>query len=301
MSFNYRHISKAGSRILDRVNNPAAKYAKIKEAQRLKSFPEFMRPDLPIVDEAKRFTTEQDWKFLPGDRVVIVNGEHKGNICVIKGRDEHTNGYLLDDNGPSKQVVVPKEYWQKGQTSHVVDVPKAMRQSDLRLVADIEDESNPGKFKTVAIQNIVFKGKYYDEDYKKVLPYRCVFGETDLIIPWPRPEPIDDGDLATLPEVTREQTFWVDSVVRNPIPHKAFLTIRNPKSKYRRGKITVDDLKYLVKPKMPMTESEKVALSMKDQLTAVKRPELTEEDKILISERVKNYLESQQKQRNNGK
>ncbi|CAL9735017.1 large ribosomal subunit protein uL24m [Monosporozyma servazzii] len=293
MSFNYRHISKAGSRILERVNNPVAKFAKGKEKQRIQSIPEFMRPDLPLVDEAKKFKTEQDWKFLPGDRVVIVRGEHRGNVCMIKGRDEHTNGYLLDDNGPSKQVVVPKEYWQEGQTSHVVAVPKTMTQKDLRLVADIEDEMNPDQVKTVAVQNVVFKGTYYDEDYKKVLPYRCVLGQTDLVIPWPRPEPVEDGNLATNPEVSREQTYWVDSVARNPIPKKAFMTIRNPRSKYRRGKISAKDLKFLVKPEMPMTESQKAALAMKEQLGEIQRPELTEEDKILISERVKSYLDKQ--------
>lgn len=295
MSFNYRHISKAGSRILERLNNPTSKFAKGKEKKRLQSIPEFMRPDLPIVEESHKFKSEQDWKFLPGDRVVIVRGDHRGNVCVIKGRDEHTNGYLLDDNGPTKQVVVPKEYWQEGQTSHVVAIPRTMCQKDLRLVADIEDEGNPGQIKTVAIQNVVFKGKYYDEDYKKILPYRCVYGQTDLVIPWPRPEPVEDGNLGTTPEVTREQTFWVDTAARNPIPRNAFLTIRNPHSKYRRGKITARDLEYLVKPKMPLTESQEAGLAMKEEMAKVKRPQLTEEDKILISEKVQAYLESQNK------
>lgn len=293
MSFNYRHISKAGSRILERVNNPAAKFVAKKEKQRLQSIPEFMRPDLPLVSETKKFKTEQEWKFLPGDRVVIMEGELKGNICVIKGRDEHTNGYMLDDNGPSKQVVVPKEYWQEGQTSHVVSIPKALLQKDLRLVADIEDANNPGQTRTVVVQNITFKDSYYDEDYKKMLPYRCVFGQTDLVIPWPRPEEIEEGNLGTSPEITREQSFWVESLARNPIPEGAFLTIRNPHSKHRRGKITAADLRLLVKPEMPLTKSQKASLAMKEQLVSVNRPSLTEEDKILIGERVKKYLENQ--------
>ncbi|CAI4956699.1 CFC_HP_G0068220.mRNA.1.CDS.1 [Saccharomyces cerevisiae] len=47
------------------------------------------------------------------------------------------------------------------------------------------------KDKNGAVRDVSFNGSYYDADYKKVMPYRCVKGQPDLIIPWPKPDPID--------------------------------------------------------------------------------------------------------------
>ncbi|CCF56610.1 hypothetical protein KAFR_0B03140 [Kazachstania africana CBS 2517] len=290
MSLNYQHISVAGRRILQQVNNPSKAMSKHLEKQLVNSIPEFMRPHLKKVPEDCQFKSERDWKFLPGDRVVILAGECAGNIAYVKRHDQITNGYVLDENGPSVEVAVPKQFWQEGQTSHVVAVPKTLSQKEIRLVADIEDAEMPGVFKTVAIDNIMFKGTYYDDNYKKKMPYRCVYGDPDLIIPWPKPEFQEDGPLATAPSVAREQTFWVDTIARNPIPSDAFLTIRNPHSKYKRGKITAQDLRKLVAPEMPISETKKAFV--REQVFLAKRdmPTLTQEDKFIIAKRVEEFL-----------
>lgn len=294
MSINFKHISKAGGRIMDRLTHPPRGMTKHNAKEQSKALPEFLKPDLPILTVADRFKGPRDWQFLPGDRVVIMNGSCRGNIVHITKHDIATNGFVLDENGPTKSVAVPKDFWTEGQTTHVVNLPILMQKRDLRLVADIEDTANPGKMKTVAVDHITFKDQYYDENYKKMMPYRCVFGNPDLIIPWPKPEPIEDGDLTTDSETAREQTFWVDSIVRGSIPDAAFTTIRNPHSKYRRGKITPSDLKKLVAPKMPLTETKKAYLEEQKMLHERPKEILTEEDKIKIGNRVMQFLQEKE-------
>lgn len=293
MSSRYGHLSKAGERVLRSLNNTHKNLAARQEKYAKISVPDFIKPALPEVKDHERFKTCREWMFVPGDRVVIMKGKYKGNICVVKQQDVATNGFILDDNGPMKNTPVPKQFWLEGQKSHMISVPQAVSQKDLRLVADIDDPLNAGQTRTVAVKNIEFKGTYYDENYKKMMPYRTVIGQSDLVIPWPKPAPQEDGELATEPSIAREQTFWVDSIVKNPIPKDAFMTIRNPHSKFRRGKLTARDISKLVAPKMPMTDVKKAYIKEKQQLASRPKAKLTDDEKELIGEKIYQHLKEQ--------
>lgn len=290
MSGGYLHLSKVGARVAARMNNVPKHMEAQMEKRMNQSIPAFMRSALPSVKEEDKFKGIKDWKFLPGDRVVITKGDKKGHVCVVKQHDTTSNGYILDENGPAMNVPVPKQYWLEGQRTHVLMVPKAVRQQDLRLVADIDDPQNPGQLKTMAVRDVEFKGTYYDENYKKMMPYRSVVGENELIIPWPRPEEVEDGELATDPTFAREQTFWVDSIVKNPIPKRALLTIRNPHSKFRRGTLTARDVAKLVAPKMPLSDTKRAFLEEKKALASMSRPKLTEDEKSAIGQKIYEHL-----------
>lgn len=288
-SGGYFHLTKM-ARAASKLNRvPKHLESRIEKIAR-KSTPEFMKPALPSVNEEDKFQTVKEWQFLPGDRVVILKGPKRGNICVIKQHDVLTNGFILDENGPSSNVPVPKQFWLEGQQTHMLTVPCAVRQQDLRLVADIDDPASPGRTKTVAVKGIDFKGTYYDDGYKKMMPYRSVVGQSDLIVPWPKPEPTEDGDLGTEPALAREQTFWVDSIVKNPVPRDALLTVRNPRSKFRRGTLTARDVSKLVAPKMPLSETKKAYLAEKRKLAQRPKPGLTEEEKAAIGEKIYSHL-----------
>ncbi|CCE62786.1 hypothetical protein TPHA_0D01460 [Tetrapisispora phaffii CBS 4417] len=292
MSSRYEHLTKISSRILERLNPPKSMKQRSEKLRKL-SLPEFLSVGVSPVEKSEMYKTEKDWKFLPGDRVVLLKGSKKGSICYIKSQERSSNGYILDDNGPSKSVPIPKEFWVAGQKSHMLNVPVPVKQSEIKLVADIDDPANPGATKTVAVRDVVFKGNYYDENYKKVLPYRQVSGMPDLIIPWPKPEASKtNSSLGTSPEVAREQTFWVDSIVKNTIPVNAFLTIRNPYSKYRRGTLTSKDIARLVAPKMPLTESKKEYIRDRQKLSQIRRPKLTDAEKEQIGETILKHISS---------
>ncbi|KAG0674697.1 hypothetical protein C6P41_001264 [Kluyveromyces marxianus] len=282
----YKHISKAGARFLEQVKMKDSNIAKMFNKFERSTMPEFLSSPLERVDESEKFTTERQWKFMPGDRVVILNGEFKGNVCAITQHDRHTNGYILDENGPTKTVPVPKQFWQAGQNSHMVSFPVPVSQKDIKLVADIDDPSRPGVSKTVAIRDIEFSGSYYDADYKKMMPYRVVVGDNKMVVPWPKPEFKPDGVLATRSEIARQQTFWVESAIKNPIPEAAFLTIRNPKSKYRRGVLTAKEISRLVAPKIPLTEEKKQYIQQKKELSGLPKRKLTDEDKEAIGSKI---------------
>lgn len=293
MSTGYSHLSKAGARILNKLNDtPKHLLARNEKFAKL-SVPDFLKPDIKEVKDDEKFHTAKEWKFMPGDRVVIMKGKNRGNICFVKQHDSTTNGFILDENGPTKSVPVPKQFWLEGQKTHMISVPVAIKQEDLRLIADIDDPSNPGQTKIVAVRDIEFNGTYYDENYKKMMPYRSVLGQDDLIIPWPKPEPQDEGELATEPSTAREQTFWVESITKNPIPRQAMPTIRNPHSKFRRGNLTARDISKLIAPKMPLSETKKAYLEERKKLAKSPRPQLTEEEVEKIGEKVYQHLKTQ--------
>lgn len=287
----YDHLSKAGSRLLKRLEDVPKRGQKRAEQFMNKALPEFVRPRSRVIqDETQRFQSEKDWKFLPGDRVVITHGKHKGNVAVIKDLETATNSFILDENGPSKQVPVAKNYWLENQSSHLLALPVSVKRKHLKLVADLEDPENPGTTKTVAIKDVTFNGTYYDKDRKKVMPYRCVVGRPDLVIPWPVPEPTEDGPLGTDPKVARQQTFWIDTIVRNRVPRAAFLTLRNPHSKYKKRQLAPRDIAKLVAPQMPLSETKKKFLEEREMLASREKPQLTDEDIEMIGKRVKEHL-----------
>lgn len=290
MSFNYEHLSRAGARILKQVENPPASIKSQQLKQKMRGVPQFLQYNLPTVPPGKQYKTLKDWKYLPGDRVVITKpGEFYGSICKIRSHNAQCNGYELDENGPTKIIVMPKMFWQEGQTTHVMKVPQTVKREDIKLVVDIDDPLKPDKVKTVMVQNVVISGSYFDKDYKKYMPYRYVHGDRDSIIPWPKPEPQEEGLLSTEPKAARKQTYWIDSLVTNPIPKNSIPNLRNINSKYRRGKITPQDLKKLVAPKMIEPPKDEKQMTLKRPT----RPMLTEADKELISKTMQEYMDKQ--------
>ncbi|KAH3902371.1 related to 54S ribosomal protein L40, mitochondrial [Saccharomycodes ludwigii] len=287
---SYSHLSNTGSRFTKEISKQLLpRYHKYL----LKSVPDFLRPRLPLATKENQYKNERDWVFMPGDRVVVTDGDCRGNVCVVVRHNKDTNSYILNENGPTIEAAVPKELWVDGQKSHVVNFPKAVLKSSLKLLADIEDDKT-GKTKTVAIQNVVFRGSYFDKNYNKIMPIRCVSGQEDLIIPWPKPEEHEDGPLATSQSICREQTFWVESIVKAPIPKAALPSIRNEKSKYARKneKLSTADIKRLVAPKMPLTDTKMHFIAERKELeeTVYKKRVLTEEAKEKIGEKVFEHL-----------
>ncbi|CCH42953.1 54S ribosomal protein L40, mitochondrial [Wickerhamomyces ciferrii] len=258
--------------------------------------PHFMRSPFKLdLQEDNSVPKEfEKLKYLIGDRVMIIKGPKQGNICKVS-RHVEGKGYILDENGPTSTVAVPKELWQDEQTSHVITFPKAVHQDNLRLIAEIDDEKT-GLTKTVAVDNLKFIGKYYDEDYKKVLKYRCVAGQEDLVIPYPRPEPIEDDALSTPVDVVRERTHFIESAVRNSIPEAALLTLRNPYSKHKRTKLTKLEAKKLTPPKMPLSETKKAYLAEREELKKLPKYNITDEMKTFLGEKIREHEKVKAKQ-----
>ncbi|AMD21163.1 HEL117Wp [Eremothecium sinecaudum] len=283
---SYKHLTKISERFLKQTSRSSMPSSYFKKLQN-RTTPEFMKTDLPHVKDSEKFSDYKDWKFLPGDRVVITkSGEWKGQVAKITTLDKDSNGYILDDDGPKKWVPVPKDYWVENQKTHMAHVPIPVTQNDIKLVADVDDPQQEGKTKVVAVRDVVFRGSYYDENYKRMMPYRCVAGQENLVIPWPKPRESEDGVLATDSEVARTQTFFVESIVKQPIPEDAFLNIRNPKSRYRRGTLTSRDIAKLVGPEMPMTKAREAYIKEKDELRRREKPKLTDDDMELIGSRL---------------
>jgi large subunit ribosomal protein L24 len=282
-------LTKAGERFrLDLKRVPKHRLPYFEKLQKATQ-PGFIRPQLEVDLHADGSvpTDPRKLKYLVGDRVLIVKGPKSGNVCKVSRHVEH-GGYILDENGPSTTVVVPKQFWTEGQRSHVVTFPKPVTEDQIRLIAEIEDDVSQ-KAKTVAVDNIEFKGTYYDEDYKKEMPYRTVYGQSDMVIPWPRPAPVEDGSLSTDVNTVRERSYFVESIVRDDIPSDALDSIRKKHSKWRRGKLTKTEVKRLTPPEMPLTETKKAYLAERELKKQQPKILITDEMKAFLGKRVREH------------
>lgn len=253
-----------------------------------------LQPDLPEVPEDKLYRRVEQWKYLPGDRVMIVKGEHKGTVTSIVSHLKNTNGYYLED-GPMKKIVVPREYWRQTQPSHVVDYPVAVTRDSIKLVSSLTDEKT-GKTKTFAADDVVFRGRYWDAAHKKMLPYRCVKNEEHITIPWPAPEPIHDDELCTPEDKALERSYFPMSVVHSGLPDDLKLSLRAPLARrtiprYSKKIITNSDLKRLTPPKMP-EPPHKELMRQEKKMLAERSIELTAEMKEFIGSKVAQHLAS---------
>lgn len=283
------YLTKAGERFrLDLKRIPKHRLPYFEKLQR-ETQPPFIRPQLEVDLHADGAVPEdpKKLKYLVGDRVLIVKGAKTGNVCKISRHVEH-GGYILDENGPSTTVVVPKQFWTGGQRSHVVTFPKPVTEDQIKLITQIEDDVTH-ETKTVAVENVEFKGTYYDEDYKKEMPYRMVYGDDDLVIPWPRPTPKEDGPLSTEVNTVRERTYFVESVIKDDIPSDALDSIRKKHSKWRRGKLTKTEVKRLTPPEMPLTETKKAYLAEREAKKQQPRALITDEMKAFLGKKVREH------------
>lgn len=105
---------------------------------------------------------------MPGDKVQILAGPDKGKVSQIMARHEEGNSYLVDGVNGTQTFPIPPAMAQEGQTTHVIEFPNPLKQSELRLVAQRPEED--GTTTEVAIAAVECVGTYYDPAYKRVLP-----------------------------------------------------------------------------------------------------------------------------------
>ena len=142
-------------------------------------------------------------------------GKYSGTVTKVVALQNETNRVFLE-HSETKRVAVPKQYWQPGQTSHIIDYPLPQHPKDLKVVGTLVEED--GTEKKIAADKLVFSGEYWDEDYKKMMPYRRVKYNENIIIPWPRPEPVQDCAYSTSGELVEERTFFPNSIVFSDSP-----------------------------------------------------------------------------------
>ncbi|VEU20578.1 DEKNAAC101437 [Brettanomyces naardenensis] len=225
-------------------------------------------PELPI---EKRFKRPDQWKVEVGDRVLITEGKYKGHVTKVLALHHPTNRIFLE-LAETKKLVVPKQFWQAGQSTHVIDYPKTVHPSNVKVVGTIVDTAADGteRERDIAADQLVFKGEYWDEDYGKMMPYRRVKFHENVIIPWPRPEPEEDCAFSTAKEAAEERTYVPNCLVRTDAPENIVESLRDPimKRAYKWDKkyITRSEAKRLSSPEMPISEAKKAMFEEKRKI-----------------------------------
>lgn len=255
-----------------------------------------MKNDLPFVSDEKRFRSMEDWKYIAGDKVLITKGENKGTIATIIATHDPTNSYYLD-NGPTKKVVVPSHYWTRSESSHVMDYPKSVTSEYFKLLGSV---TRKGTKSYIAAQDVVFRGKYWDADYKKMLPYRCIRYREDVVIPWPKPEEVKDDAKCTSEEIAHARTYRPTSLVHSDIPTEALPSLcNNPlrphvgkSKKYTKHIVTEMDVRKTTAPKMPLSETKKALWAERQELRRKRMTKMSPDVEEFIGKKVADHLSS---------
>lgn len=254
MSAASKILSKRYPGTTDHLPNFARKHF---DRMQRDSQPAFQRTNAPLVRREDRFTSPEQWKMQVGDRVLITKGQHRGSVSEVVYLQPETNRVFLQVHS-SRKVVVPKNWWSEGQTSHVIDYPMSFNPKELKIVANLPQDD--GSVKEIAAYDIVLKGEEWDADYKRMMPIRRVRYNEHITIPWPRPEPVEDCEYSTPEDLAHERTYFPTSLAGDAtVPDDLIKSLRHPlmKRPYKWGErlFSKSEIKKLSSPEMPLSES----------------------------------------------
>ncbi|EEQ39583.1 putative 54S ribosomal protein [Clavispora lusitaniae] len=239
------------------------------------------------VPKHERKTKLEDVGIASGDMVYVSEGEHKGKVSSVLQYTEESDSLILTDILSKK--IIPKAWWIKNQTSHIMDYPVPIPRKNIKLAAKDRDED--GKISFIVADEVVMKDKYYDDRYKRWLPRRFVKHHESIEIPWPKPptEPEDDY-LSTGADAVFVKSYEPQSIAKSPLPQGVLAELRNPYSSHKRKTLTEVQARKLTAPKMPLSTEQKIYLAKKAQQPEKKLEPLSEEVKDFIGERIAEHL-----------
>ncbi|CAN3365234.1 large ribosomal subunit protein uL24m [Diutina catenulata] len=247
-----------------------------------------------VPDKSKKKVTAFDVGVTAGDLAYIVRGPQKGKITTVFQYMAQNDSVLMAD--VTEKKLLPPTRHVANQASHYTDYPKFVPRSDIRLVGKEKDES--GKVGYLVAEELVLRGKYYDDRYKKWLPRRFVKHHEEVEIPWPSPPlELEDGELSTNEGAAFEKTYEMQSMARSPLPDGVINELRNKYSKHKQRKFSALHISRLQTPDMPLSKEQKLYLAKQQQkaeAAAKQAPpaELSEEIQDFIGERVAKHIDS---------
>ncbi|GMM48587.1 mitochondrial 54S ribosomal protein YmL40 [Pichia kluyveri] len=249
------------------------------------------RSEYRQVDENERYNNPRQWLVQPGDTVMITKGKFAGTLTKVVALQKETNRVFLEQS-ETKRVVVPKQFWQPGQTSHIIDYPLPQHPKDLKVVGTIVNDD--GTEKKIAADKLVFKGEYWDEDYQKMMPYRRIKYNENIIIPWPRPDPVEDCIYSTDKNLVNERTFFPNSIIYSDSPIDLINSMRHPlmKRPYKWDKqyLTKSDIKRLVPPQPLLSDNKKAGILERQQIKENLPSKPLPETINLVGDKVSQFL-----------
>lgn len=269
---------------LEKMSNRArGKYMNDLKKMQLPTFETALRP----IPQNERRTDLKDIGFAPGDFAYITEGPHKGTIStVLQYTSEFDQVYL---SSVTSKKIIPKENWVPNQSSHLMDYPEPISAKDIKVAAKDKDEK--GNVYYVVADDIVQKDKYYDSRYYRWLPKRFIKHHDAIEIPWPNPpQEQKPGALSTSPEVAKEKTWELQSIVKSPFPSKVLKELRNPYSQYKKKALSDIQARKLNAPEMPLSKEQKIYLAKKDAEPKKQLQRLSPEIQDFIGEKIANHV-----------
>lgn len=264
--------------------SPALRENVIKQRERMSLPTHSPRRYIP---KAERKHDLKERGIAKGDYVYITKGQYKGTLTRVYDYEESLGSFTTHD--ALKQVIVPREFWADGQTSPLIRAPEPIPQEHVKLAAREVDDK--GSIKHFVVDEVVYKGEYYDDRYKKWMPRRFVKHHEHIEVPWPTPDNdyVDSGRAAKESEA-HYKTFELQTIAKPLIPQGVLNELRNPYSKHKKKILSDVEARRLNEPTMPLTPEQKIYLAKKAKEPKKELEPLSEEVKEFIGQRMAEHL-----------
>lgn len=251
------------------------------------NLPTFDSDETTYVPKQDRLNKLEDVGIVTGDMVYISEGKHKGKISSVLQYSSLSDSFLLTD--VLKKSIIPKAMWIPNQASHLMDYPESIPKKHVKLAAKDRDEK--GTVSYVVADEVIMKGKYYDDNYKRWLPRRFVKHHPSIEIPWPRPpsQPEDDA-LSTSKDAAYLKTHELQTIAKSPLPAGLLRELRNPYSPHKRRQLTETQARKLNAPQMPLSTEQKIYLAKKSAAPEKTVQPMSEEIQEFIGSKMAEHL-----------
>lgn len=213
-----KHMSKRNGFLNHNLTNKE----QFKNELRSESLSPMYHSDLYIkpVSPKNRYKGIKDWKYIAGDRVVIINKDYPGfgtvtEITETLSNGVRTNAYKLKNGGPQVLSFEPKILWQEAEnrTSYFTDAEGAVQRDDIKLVYE-----DPETKKLMIVDDVDFtEEKYYIPQWDSMNYKRFVKHHPEIVLDYPKKK-IEDGDFSTPKESVMKVTYQPNNFFDSGIP-----------------------------------------------------------------------------------
>ncbi|KAJ4405807.1 hypothetical protein N0V85_004614 [Neurospora sp. IMI 360204] len=199
----------------------------------------------------------------PGDRVVVTEGHHKDLIGTIEKLNTRNMTVEIQAEKLKTNTTLP-QFMQEDSDKPVTQIYARLPISSVRLVHPLKDPQT-GEYRDVIIRELRPRDIVHDRPTRKRSMRRFVPGE-NIIIPWPKQEPIKREDQAadTL-RIDLDEKTYVPTLFRPPAPQQVLDELRNKYSIFR----TRHTPEYIAQKEQEEQEKEAKKSAAKAMLTPV--------------------------------
>lgn len=173
------------------------------------------------------------WNIAVGDTVRVISGPSKGTIGKVQECLKDRNKIIVSGVNIVKKMLPAFLAKASGLETQKFEYAAPIHYSNVQLVGDLPDASNPTGPKRQVMIKRVHHGKLFYNKEKKLLTWRRWVPNENVFLPWPRNEKDKIKGTMDTKEADVKSNTYLESLPEPPIPIELQHELRNKYSKHR--------------------------------------------------------------------